>query len=257
MKKLLAILLIVCMLATALAACGNKDKGGKNKDKNDTTSSDNTQDNTDGNNGDNGNENAPVKDSEGLEYKLNEDGLGYTVVGIGTCTNTELVIPKTHNGLPVTSIGDEAFYNCSSLTSVTIPDSVTSIGYGAFIFCSSLTSIEIPNSVTSIGNSAFYNCISLTYTEYNNGKYLGNSENPYVVLMDVMDTTATDFTIPNTTKIIYTFAFSYCDSLTSINYGGTKEQWSEISKGYFWDLDIGSYTVTCTDGVLTKAESDI
>ena len=132
MKKLLAILLVVCMLAMVLAACGNKDKGGKNKDKNDTTSSDNTQDNTDGNNGDNGNENAPVKDSEGLEYALNEDGLGYTVIDIGTCTDTKVVIPKSHNGLLVTSIGDEAFYNCSSLTSVTIPDSVTSIGKNAF-----------------------------------------------------------------------------------------------------------------------------
>ena len=49
-------------------------------------------------------------------------------------------------------IGDYAFYDCSGLTSITIPNSVTSIGESAFIFCSSLTSITIPNSVTSIGN---------------------------------------------------------------------------------------------------------
>ena len=55
----------------------------------------------------------------------------------------------------VTNIGDFAFLECKSLTSVTIPNSVTSIGFGAFELCSGLTSITIPNSVTSIGNNAF------------------------------------------------------------------------------------------------------
>ncbi|WP_294476090.1 leucine-rich repeat protein, partial [uncultured Ruminococcus sp.] len=62
----------------------------------------------------------------------------------------------------ITSIGNYAFYKCTSLTSITIPDSVTSIGDDAFYKCTSLTSITIPDSVTSIGNGAFYNCTSLT-----------------------------------------------------------------------------------------------
>ena len=77
-----------------------------------------------------------------------------------------VVIPSsvTNNGTTysVTSIGYSAFYSCSGLTSVTIPNSVTSIGKWAFISCSGLTSVTIPNSVTSIGNGAFRDCSGLT-----------------------------------------------------------------------------------------------
>ena len=98
--------------------------------------------------------------TEGLNYKLLDDGSGYVVTGIGVATDTNIVIPSIINDKPVTSIDEYAFYECSSLTSVVIPDSVTSIGNVAFFNCSSLTSIKIGNSVTSIGYSAFSYCSS-------------------------------------------------------------------------------------------------
>ena len=69
----------------------------------------------------------------------------------------------------VTSIGGDAFRNCSGLTSVTIPNSVTSIGNSAFSDCSGLTSVTIGNSVTSIGKYAFANCSGLTSVTIGSG----------------------------------------------------------------------------------------
>ena len=82
---------------------------------------------------------------------------------IETATNT-LIAGCMNTAIPnsVTTIGDEAFSNCSSLTSINIPNSVTTIGDMAFSGCSGLTNIHIPNSVTSIGDHTFYSCSSLT-----------------------------------------------------------------------------------------------
>ena len=82
---------------------------------------------------------------------------------ISGCQNS--IIP---NDGSVTSIGFSAFYGCSGLTSITIPDSVTSIGGWAFRSCRGLTSITIPDGVTSIGDSAFYGCSKLTSAIFEN-----------------------------------------------------------------------------------------
>ena len=98
--------------------------------------------------------------SEGLVYSLN--GGAYTVGGIGSCTDTDVIIPSSFEGIPVTSIGGNAFYNCSTITSVVIPESVTYIGYSSFSNCTNLTSINIPDGVTIIDMSTFNNCVKLT-----------------------------------------------------------------------------------------------
>ena len=99
----------------------------------------------------------------GLAFELNEDGESYSVVGIGTFSGTKLKIPNVNfDTKPVTEIKSNAFYECTKLTSVTIPDSVTSIGEHAFWSCTGLTSVTIGNSVTSIGQAAFWSCTGLT-----------------------------------------------------------------------------------------------
>ncbi|GHV67869.1 hypothetical protein FACS1894199_14170 [Bacteroidia bacterium] len=95
---------------------------------------------------------------------------------------TSVTIPNS-----VTSIGDAAFGNCSSLAEIAIPNSVTSIGFASFGLCSNLTSVTIPNSVTSIGQSAFMRCSSLT-----------------------------SVTIPNSVTSIGNMAFWECRALTSV-----------------------------------------
>ena len=129
---------------------------------------------------------------------------------------TSITIPDSVN-----SIGNRAFGFCESLTSVMIPNNVTSIGEAAFFYCTSLKSITIPNSVTSIGLNAFGFCSSLEYNEYDNAYYLGNSENPYVVLIEAKSKDITSCEINNKTKLVYCYAFSGCTSLTSITIGNS------------------------------------
>ena len=98
--------------------------------------------------------------SVGLTYESN--GSGYTVTGIGICTDKDLRIPTTYIGEKVTAIGENAFFQCKNLTSVIIPDSITEIGTAAFGDCDNLSSVTIGDGLITIGDIAFADCDSLT-----------------------------------------------------------------------------------------------
>ena len=171
-----------------------------------------------------------------FEGKVEIKGICYHIITKGkkaevvNLTNRKylgnVIIPSTvsYDGVvcDVTRIGDEAFYRCTGLTSVTIPNSVTRIGDKAFAYCTKLTSVKIPNSVTSIGWGAFGECSRLT-----------------------------SITIPNSVTCIREVTFAFCRNLTSVKIPNSV---TSIEQKAFYQC-ISLKSITIPNSVKTIGES--
>lgn len=197
--------------------------------------------------------------TEGIQYTLNDDNETYSVTGIGTAIDTNLVIPATFNEKSVTSIGELAFYNCNSITSVVIGRNITTIGGGAFANCKELTNITIPRSIKLVEIEAFVGCdnISTIYFEGDlkdwcswqgtfelmqcapNATLIIDSQtlkDELIIPEGTLEISGfaflgrgiTNVTIPESITAIDYSAFEDCNELVNINYLGTMESWCQI-----------------------------
>ena len=182
--------------------------------------------------------------SDRLEFTRNSDG-SYTVTGIGKETETEIYIPNSYQGSPVTAIGERAFYGNDDITHIYLNGGVTSIGESAFDGCTSLSYVQISNSVTKIEDRAFFgtaltsvsipdtvmwidaqafgNCLKLTSltTPRTNTAYqtidgdLYNKEGT-VLIQYAVGKTAAEFVIPDGVQTVEKSAFYYAVGLEKI-----------------------------------------
>ena len=178
--------------------------------------------------------------SKGLWYELNDDGMSYSVWGLGDCTDKDVIIPEVYNGLPVTGFSGVqeafcsnqiesvyipgsmkkidwgAFFDCKNLKSVFIAEGVEYIESYAFDYCPNLQNVSIPNTIIGIETTAFSNCPKLDGYLYNGGKYLGNEKVHNIVLIQLVDTTITTFTFSDETICLMPGVFKNCTNLENV-----------------------------------------
>lgn len=179
------------------------------------------------------------RNPEELDYVLSDDKSYYILAGIGRSTDNRLYVADSVNGKPVKEIKAEAFKNNATISSVYIPDSVTTIGDNAFYYCSSLTTITIGNGLTTMGSYIFQGCpienAFIHTTALNllprekllNVKITGGeSIRKYAFLGSSL---LQSITIPNSVTTIESDAFSGCSALVDVNYLGNVAGWCNIN----------------------------
>ena len=176
--------------------------------------------------------------SDGFIYDLNANNRTYTIVSVGTCEDENIIIPAYHNGLPVTSIGERAFYGCSFIKTVTFEEGLynLSIGIEAFRSCSELMEVKNAEIINSLAKEAFLGCRKLqsfnlgenfhsfgpgVFNSCSNLKLSLNEKNPYFKLVNgilyskdmktlyqyLPSNNAQTCVIPSEVEIIYPCAF--------------------------------------------------
>ena len=202
--------------------------------------------------------------SEGLAYENNSDGT-LTVVGLGTCTDSQVVIPAYVDGMKVTAIGRRAFYDCTTITEITIPETIGEIGAQIFYKCSSLHTVYY-NSAYSNTDNPFLNVANIKKVVFG-GKVVPNSicydlQNiEEVIILDGVTSigydafsgcsSLTSIAIPDSVTRISSFAFRNCEGLASV-YISSVSAWCQIQMSdmysnpfcYAVDLFVNNVSVT-------------
>lgn len=166
------------------------------------------------------------KTSKGLAYAVDVTVSYCLVKGIGDCTDTELIIPAEHDGLPVVGIAGNAFKSCGGIKRVVLSEGLRMICPGAFSGCEGITDVYLPDSLISIGYMAFCGCKSLK-----------------------------SIRIPRSVDRIGGYALKDCIRLTSIDYGGSIKEWIDVGTEYSFDDGTGNYTLYCSDRRISRASA--
>ncbi len=231
--------------------------------------------------------NYTINFSEELEYYFVSATESYTVERIGTITATDIVIPDTYKGYPVTMIASNAFENNTDITSLTVGKNVTSISMMAFYGCTSLEKVVIPESVSFIETNAFRNCTNMkevhveNLSSWCNISFGGYSANPLsqskalfldgikltnlIIPSDVTKigayafygcTSIENIKLSSSVERIDAYAFQNCTNLTEINFLGTEDEWNLVEKGTSWNTATGAYTVNFSETLSYSLSSD-
>ena len=198
-----------------------------------------------------------LKECVGLQYALNEDQASYSIVSIGNCTDENLIIPSTYEGLPVTYVADYAMYGNETIILVIIPNSIVGIAGGAFQYCTNLESVVIGDGVEFIGDSAFYYCRGLVEVTIGEGVTSINYR-AFRYCISLVDIVIPDgvamigeeafygcenlesVVIGSSVTDIEASAFKHCDMLTNVYYKGSAEEWENITVGVSNEKLIGA-----------------
>ena len=162
---------------------------------------------------------AATEYSNGLSYVIDKMENVCEINGMGTCTDSTVIVPYEQDGCPVTSISEGAFRNCKTLAGIKLLDGITNIGRLAFGGCICLKKVTLPKTLESIGDWAFEGCHSLT-----------------------------SLIIPESVTSIGEGVFDLCRSLAELDYAGTKKQWKKIKLHKNWHAQSSIKTINCSNG---------
>lgn len=237
MKLMFRIVSFLCLSAILLTSCAEnkQEESSESKETSDSSSETGTEETTESTTAE---KTEPPTPDYYFEFTLRDDGT-YSIALKNTSVPTEIIIPATYNGTPVTAIADHGFFCKMQLETVVISEGITEIGENAFSGCTNLVSVKLPKSllyinegafsscrklanillhenIEYIGMNAFYDLPSLDDTAYSGASYLGCAENNYVILIKAQSEDITECDIPAQTKWIYDSAFTACTRLSKI-----------------------------------------